>query len=425
MKKKIISTIISVAMVAGLLAGCGNSSRQSTESIDSGVQEVTTELESGKVELCVWTEEDNFDMINQMVDSFKQQYAGQADFEITLVAQADSSAKDAILADVQNAGDVFSFPDDQFSGLMAAGVLEPVANAQEVNSANYEDATAAATYNGTLYAFPYTADNGYFLYYDKRYLSESDVQTMDGLLAALEKADKKLSMDFGAGWYLYSFFGLTGLEFGINDDGITNHCNWNSTEGEIKGVDVAKALVEINKSPAFAAQSDEAFIAGAKDGTVAAGISGTWNAMAIKEAWGDDYGAVKLPTYTCAGKQIQMSSFTGYKMMGVNYYSKHKAWAMKLADWLTNEQNQTLRFEMKNQGPSNKNAAASDAVAQVPAIQAVLAQAEFGRLQRVGGKYWDPCATFANTISSGNKSNTPLQELLDILVEGITGSAAQ
>ncbi len=40
-----------------------------------------------------------------------------------------------------------------------------------------------------------------------------------------------------------------------------------------------------------------------------------------------------------------MSSFTGYKMMGVNAYSKYPEWAAKLADWLTNEENQTIRFE--------------------------------------------------------------------------------
>ena len=48
-----------------------------------------------------------------------------------------------------------------------------------------------------------------------------------------------------------------------------------------------------------------------------------------------------------------MSSFTGYKMMGVNAYSKYPEWAAKLADWLTNEENQTIRFEERNQGPSN------------------------------------------------------------------------
>ena len=44
-----------------------------------------------------------------------------------------------------------------------------------------------------------------------------------------------------------------------------------------------------------------------------------------------------------------MSSFTGYKMMGVNAYSKYPEWAAKLADWLTNEENQTIRFEERNQ----------------------------------------------------------------------------
>ena len=82
----------------------------------------------------------------------------------------------------------------------------------------------------------------------------------------------------------------------------------------------------------------------AKSGEVIAGISGTWNAMAIREIWGDNYGACKLPTYTCAGKQIQMASFTGYKMIGVNAYSDHLQWAHKLAQWISNEENQKIRF---------------------------------------------------------------------------------
>ena len=75
----------------------------------------------------------------------------------------------------------------------------------------------------------------------------------------------------------------------------------------------------------------------------------------VKQVWGDNYGAVKLPTYTCAGQQIQMSSFKGYKYMGVSAYSKYPEWALKLADWFTNEQNQTLRLEQQDQGPSNIN----------------------------------------------------------------------
>lgn len=84
--------------------------------------------------------------------------------------------------------------------------------------------------------------------------------------------------------------------------------------------------------------------------------------------------------------------------MGVNYYSEHKEWACKLADWLTNEENQTIRFQQRSQGPSNINAAASDEIGKDPAIAAVIDQGQYGNLQRVGNSYWDACTDFANTI---------------------------
>ena len=247
---------------------------------------------------------------------------------------------------------------------------------------------------------------------------------MDGLLAAAEKAGKKVCMDWSSGWYTYAFWGNTGLEFGINEDGVTNYCNWNSQEGAIKGVDVAKAMLNISKSPAFQCGGDADFVAGMENDTVVAAITGVWEASDVEKNWGKDYGAVKLPTYTCAGQQIQMSSFKGYKMFGVNYYSKHLGWAQKLAEFLANEQSQVIRFEQKSQGPSNKNASASDAVGQVPAIKAVQDQAEFGVLQRVGNSYWTPTGDFGLIMANGNPTGADLQELLDTMVSGITKSAA-
>ena len=188
---------------------------------------------------------------------------------------------------------------------------------------------------------------------------------------------------------------------------------------------MAQAILNITTNPAFVAQADASFIEQIKAGTVAAGISGVWNDVSVREVWGDNYRAVKLPTYTVAGQQVQMASFKGYKMLGVNAYSKYPEWAAKLADWLTNEENQTLRFEERGQGPSNINAAASDAVNQSPAIQAVLAQSEYGKLQRVGNAYWTPCSNFGNTMAAGNPTNQDLQEIMDTLAEGISASAAQ
>lgn len=431
MKKKILAGILAMTVLCMTLTGCSSTEEaESTAAESEAVQgaetaDEGTAADDGVVSLRIWAEEANWPVLTEMIESFKQEYAGQAEFDIVLEQGTDASTKDTLLGDVHNGADIFPFADDQVSAMVAAGALEPVANAEEIKAANLEDAVAAATVNDVLYAYPMTADNGFFLYYDKNYLTESDVQTMDGLLAAAEAAGKQVTMDWSSGWYLYAFFGNTGMEFGINDDGVTNYCNWNTTEGAIKGTDIAEALLAIAASPAFRNATDTDFLAGVQDGSVVAGVSGAWNAMEIKNAWGDNYGAVKLPTYTVAGQQVQMASFTGYKYMGVNAYSAHKEWALKLADWLTNEENQTLRFMERNQGPSNKNAAASDEVQKVPAIQAVIAQAQFGRLQRVGNSYWTPCADFGAIMAAGNPTGTDLQEIMDNLVTGITKSAAQ
>ena len=115
-----------------------------------------------------------------------------------------------------------------------------------------------------------------------------------------------------------------------------------------------------------------------------------------------------------------MASFSGCKLIGVNAYSQHREWAERLAQWITSQDNQTLRFEMRGQGPSNLNAANSPAVQEAPAIAALLAQSEYSQLQRVGGKFWDPVAEFAGNMAEGNPSGESLQSQLDRLVEGVT-----
>lgn len=419
MKGKWLAAVVITTLFVMTLTGCSNSTENNVE------ERPNEEAESGTVSLTVWGEEDTLDMLSGMAESFKKHYAGEAEFDITLVAQTDSGAKDTMLGDVHNGADVFSFPDDQLTGLAAAGALVPVPNADEIRNANLEEAADAATLNDTLYAYPMTADNGYFLYYNKKYFTEEDVKSLDRILEVAKNAGKKFSMEFSSGWYSYAFFGNTGLEFGINDDGITNYCNWNSAEGQIKGTDIAESLMKIAANPAFLNQPDGDFPESIKKGDVIAGISGVWNAVAVEEAWGNDYGAVKLPTYTCAGQQIQMSSFTGYKMMGVNAYSKEREWALKLADWLTNEENQTIRFEERSQGPSNINAASSDEVSKVPAIKAVIEQSQYGSLQRVGNDYWEAFMDFTDIIMSGNPNKLTLQEIMDAFVAQITSSAIE
>ena len=409
MKKRAFLLILSVWMLT-LLAGCGGRDQPADSSQPA----------NETVALTVWGAEEDEALLQEIFSSFQSQYAGQASFQITYQPQSESNCKDVLLGDLENGADVFAFADDQVAALAAAGALDPIPASDAVRSANLSAAVEAASVDNTLYAYPLTADNGYFLYYNRAYFSEEDVQSLDRILEVAALAGRHVTMDWSSAWYVYSFFGNTGLEVGLNEDGLTNYCTWNSTEGDIRGVDVAQAMLSVASSPAFASMTDTEFLAGVQNGSVIAGVSGVWNAVAIEEAWGADMGAAKLPTYTCSGRQVQMASFSGCKLIGVNAYSSHPDWAARLAEWITSESNQRLRFERRGQGPANANAANSPEVQAAPAIAALLEQSEFSQLQRVGGKFWDPVTEFAGSMAAGNPSGASLQSQLDRMVEGVT-----
>lgn len=375
---------------------------------------------SDTVSLTVWGAAEDEELLRQIFNEFEEKYRGQADFVITYQPQSESNCTNALMADLENGADVFTFADDQLNTLVAAGALEPVENAPAIKEANLAESVAAASVNDTIYAMPLTADNGYFLYYNKEFFSNEDIQSLEQMLNICAEHNCHFSMDWSSGWYIYSLFGNTGLTVGLNDDGITNYCTWNAVDGNIKGIDVAQSMLEIAAHPGFVSVDDAGFLEGVQNGTIIAGVNGVWNAVAVEKIWGNNFGAAKLPSYTCDGQQVQMASFSGYKLVGVNAYSKQRKWASKLAAWITDEQNQKLRFQMRGQGPSNCNAAASKEVQNSPAIAALLEQSEFSNLQRIGGKFWDPVTKFTAEILAGNPSGKNLQELLDQMVSEIT-----
>lgn len=410
MKKRIVIVMFLLTVLCITVAsGCKRNEKE--ENISSN------DLET--VELLLWGAKEDEILLNKIIQTFQQQYQEQANFHITFAAQGETECKDVILGGLEESADVFTFADDQLSALAAAGALNTIENDDMIKQMNLSTAVEAATVRNTLYAYPLTADNGYFLYYNKRYFSDEDIQTLDRILEVAADNGGLFSMDWSSAWYVYSFFGNTGMEVGLNEDGITNYCTWNRQDGDICGVDVAQAMLNIATQPAFSNRTDEEFLQGVRDGTVIAGVSGVWNAVAIEEIWGEDIGAAKLPTYTCGDRQIQMASFSGCKLIGVNAYSKHYEWACKLAEWITNEQNQKLRFELREQGPSNIQAASSVEVQQSPAIAALLEQSKYSQLQRVGGKFWDPVTVFGENMASKNATGEDLQKQLDKMVKGI------
>ena len=404
--KKFLAMVLALAMMLTMVASCAMAE---------------------EVSLRVWVGDNaDIDWINTVIANFQAANPDKT-YKIEVGVQTEGDCSKVVLTDPTAAADVFTFADDQFNSLYNAGALQQVViDPEAVIAANTPGSVAAATgADGNLYAYPATADNGYFMFYNKEYFTEEDVQTLDGMMAKAAEAGKKVGFPMSNAWYFYSFFKGAGLDMTVSEDGVTNTCNWNATDTPITGVQVVEALLAVTSNPGFMEADSDPFVAGVKDGTIIAGVSGTWNANVAAEAWGENYTATKLPTYTVADQQVQMASFSGFKLVGVNAYSENVGDAMDFAAFMTNEESQTLRFEMRRQGPSNIAALASESVMAEPAIAAVVAQAPYADVQRVGQAYWDAAAALGKIIVNGNPDNIELQTLLDNCVAGITAVGLQ
>lgn len=427
MKFKKVLALGLVGAMAISMAACGKTS-SSTDNGGSGNAGTSNET----VSLRVWGGEEDQNLLKELVEKFKKTYPDQK-FDIEIGVESESTAKDTVLTDVEAAADVFAFASDQIVDLNNAKALANIEDMDaalqnyakksvaDIKAANGDGSVEAASIDGKLMAFPMTGGNGYFLYYDSSVISDEDAATWDTLLAAADKAGKKVGMTLASGWYNASFFYGAGFTTGLNDDG-TTAIDFNGTSKDgYTGVQVTQSMLNIASNKAFMAIADGDVSNQIAGGTLAAVISGTWDAENAQKVFGDGYAAAKLPTYTLDGKQVQQGSVSGYKFLGVNAYSKNVGWATVLAEFLTNEESQATRFESRQLAPTNKKVAASDEVSKNVAIAASAAQDAYGVIQTVSAKYWDPAKTFGEMIAQGSISATDekaIQDALDTMVEG-------
>ncbi len=426
MKKKLVSALLISTMAVSAFVGCGSSADTTTdESAEATEDTATTEETSsedavanliaatdGTVTLQLWcSETDAYQTVMaDLVEQFKAQYP-DVDFDISIGAVSESDTKDRVLEDVEAAADVYVFADDQIEELTKAGALQEVVTTYtyDVAGASSASSVEAATVDGKLMAYPFSASNGYFLYYDSSVLSEEDVASWEALTAKADELGKTVGMEISNAWYLYGFFGGAGCDLSENEDG-TNNCDWNSETG----VAVAESIENIAAQSSFKNLTNDDALTELSAGNLVAYVSGTWNSGAFEEAYGDGYAATKLPTFDVNGTATQMASYSGYKFIGVNAYSKYTGWAMLLAEYLSNAESEEAVYEATGDGPANEEALAQ---ASSVALTALAEQAPYAQLQRVGNAYWDPAASLGQNLVDGASD---IQGVLDDAVDAIT-----
>ena len=396
--KKIIALLLALVMVMGMVA-CGNNDAPATSAPADKPADQPADKPAdapaadenplaGTYDITMWVSEKEgvAEMTQKQIEAFMAANPGIViNASIEGVTEADAGSK--VVADVASAPDIYCFAQDQLARLVqAAALAAPGQKASETIKANNDaGSVAAASVAGTLYAYPMTSDNGYYMYYDTSIISEEDAESLEAIIAACEANNVKFRYALENAWYTASFFFATGCvsNWYMNDAG-----EFTSIEDDFnsdKGLAAMKGMEKLAKSPAYDGNADIFTDAGVV-------ITGIWNAGAAAEHFGDNLGATDLPSFEVDGTSYHLGSYTGNKLMGVKPQADAQKAAVlsQLAQWLTGEECQAERFAAFEWGPSNIAAQASEAVQANASLAALAKQNAYGIPQgQIHGAWWD------------------------------------
>lgn len=426
--KRVCALALSTAMVVTAMTGCGSAKRESSATTDSKDSAATTTTEPEKVTLTVWgSQEDQTKMegydkgiLPAMCEKFAAEHP-EWDITFKYGVCSEGDAKDVVTKDVDAAADVYMFANDQIPILVDAGALSKLGGStvDQINTDNDEAMVQSVTYNDSVYGVPFTS-NTWFMYYDKSKYSEDDVKSLDTMMAKdLGSGVTNFAFPMDNSWYLAAFYyGAGGTLFGDGSDAAAG-CDWDNENG----VAATKYMVNLASSDKFSCEKDGSSIAKFKAGTLGAYCSGSWDAEAIKEALGDNFGVTQIPTININGTDGQMKSFAGSKAIGVNPKCEHQDVAVALAVYLGGIVSQQIRFETRGIIPTNKTVEESDsvmkdAVAQAQAAEIANAAVVQPMLSEMNS-YWTPAETMGKEIVQGDVTEANAEEKTKAMVAGI------
>ena len=433
MKKKALAIFMAGVLTLGL-AACGSSSStgstaesaapaestaagsdaaESTAAESSAADAAAEDVDYGSGNITIWVAEEVTAFTQTQAEQFLQDNPAYSGYTVTVEAVGEGDAASNMITDVEGGADIYGFAQDQLARLVSAGaVMEVIGDyADFVSTSNDSGAVSAATMGDSIYAFPVTSDNGYFLYYDSSVVT--DPTSLEAIVADCEEAGKGFYIEINSGWYQTAFFFATGCELTYEADSAGNFTSSNVTYASEEGLTALKALINLASSSAFYNGSSVSNATNA-----AAIVDGTWDSGAAKELFGDNYACAKLPSFEVGGQEYQMSGFGGFKLLGVKPQTDtNKAIVcMELAKYLSSAEVQLARYQEVGWGPSNLEAQADEAVQADEALTALAEQLTYTIPQgQYPNEYWDLATSLGDDIIAGTYDNSSDEELMSVL----------
>ncbi len=425
--KKLGALIMTAAVTAGLMAGCGSADQGAAADqgavtgTDAGATQTAASGETEKVELKIWVPEAEVDITDEMVQKFDEEHS---EFDITyeIAVVGIDEAPQALETDADTAADIFYTPSGGVGDLAGKGLLLPITKDFDALKADLpESAINAVTVDGLTYAVPFSP-NTFFMYYNKDMYTEDEVKNLDTMLAKDLGSDVwNFSTQLTNSWYAEMFFlGNGGTLFGA-DGQDPSDCSFNND----KGFEAGQYMISLASNPKYLEDADGVGGSAFKEGKLGAVTSGAWSAPEFREALGDKVGAVALPVANIGGKDVQLSNFVDFKTITVKSNTKYPLCAQQLAVYMASPESCLTRYQEQGDVPVLKSLSDSDDIRNDFVASALNDQAALATNQPSipqMGDYWDPMKALGESIYSGEVTEANLQSQLDALVDSITST---
>ena len=313
--------------------------------------------------ITVWVGEGTKDLTSRQIRTFNETNEWGVKFNATIEEVSESKAAGDALQAKETAADIFCIAQDTLARVVDAGMTASLTDSTvtAINEMNDAQAVEAAKVGDVVRAFPLTADNGYFMYYDKSVIPDEDIGSLEKILADCSQKGRKFSMNLtedGGAWYAASFFYGAGCksEWTTNESGRFTAYDDTFDSDDGNGVIALRGMQKLLKSDCYLSSAEVGDFTAHEQVRSAVVVSGTWAYNAAKKALNENLGIAPLPTFEVDGETYQMKSYLGYKFMVVKPQSDayKSAYLQRLAKFLTDETCQRERFDAVKWAPTNK-----------------------------------------------------------------------
>lgn len=358
MKKKMLGWVLSAAMAAAMLTGCGgqaapasngeasaNSAGEETAAASEPQAETETAQEQSTAEertlrFYHWRTEDKA-AFETLAKNYEEMNPG-LNIEIEIVPSADYINTWLVRANGGELDDVFAVqPDGTFGQLIASGQLMPLNDCEEILSHYEEDALGAGTRDGNIYAVTQTT-NALAVYYNKDIFNQYNLQvptTEEEFLAVCKtlKDNGVIPLAEGAGVNWIPEFLIEGMLANSCDD-ITVFGSGKLTQE--KGVEETVAFTKEIFDNGYIMDGssgiqEESMLTGFACGNYAMIATGTWSMSTIRSINEDiDFGVFNMPGSKGTTKGV---SNTGL-MLGINKDTELMDDAVGFVSYLTSKE---------------------------------------------------------------------------------------